>query len=421
MSLIAHQGPAAQLRRLLVEPWKQSQAARIANNDPTYLVGIDALDELDDKGGSVFLRALLDVQGELEGLKFLVTSREDPALVAYSNSLAGGQIYHLQDVPPAEANADLKSYLLEQLGHIANDVEIDQLVTDAAGLFIYAATVVEHVGVLTRPVGEQRTLLKRLLNVSSSATKNHSRNTTTTLDKLYLEILEEALNPDDPEQDLFQTRLDILHTFLSTVERTSPSVIAHLLSDDDAIPQTSGRSYDALDDSVANYVLGGLHAVLYIQHGQVMWFHKSFPDFVFDRGRSGRFYCDQGDRHRFLVDRCFGIMLQQLRFNIADIPTSFIFDRNNPRLQASVENNITSVLRYACRSWSHHLKEASPPGLLRALQSLHDFLKLHVLFWIETMNLLGQRGRCEGMLLEAQRVLTLLKVRSFFQRRRISD
>jgi hypothetical protein len=408
MSMIAHQGPAAQLRHLLVDPWKQSHAARVANNDPTYLVGIDALDELDAEGGSVFLRALLEVQGELEGLKFLVTSREDPALVAYSKNLAGGQICHLQDAPLAEVNADVKSYFVEQLGHVANDAEIDQLVIDSAGLFIYAATVVEHIGVLRRPAGEQRTLLKRLLNVSCSTNKNRSASATTMLDKLYLQIVEEALNPNDLEEDLFQNRLDILHTFLSTIERTSPSVVAQLLSDGDT---PTNRIQDALDDSVVNYVLEGLHAVLYVQDGRVMWFHKSFPDFVFNQGRSGKFYCNQGDRHQFLAERCFEIMLQHLRFNIADIPTSFIFDRHNPTLEASVEGNIGLVLRYTCRSWSHHLREAPVAGLAQVFQHLHSFLRLPVLFWIETMNLLGHRGLCEGMLRETQKTLASLQVR----------
>jgi hypothetical protein len=49
------------------------------------------------------------------------------------------------------------------------------------------------------------------------------------LDKLYLQILDTALDPDDPEPDLFQNRLRLLHTFLCTVERTSPSVATQLL------------------------------------------------------------------------------------------------------------------------------------------------------------------------------------------------
>jgi hypothetical protein len=44
------------------------------------------------------------------------------------------------------------------------------------------------------------------------------------------------------------------------------------------------------------------------------------------------------------------------------------------------------------------------------LGALHQFLDLPVLFWIEAMNLLKQRGRCEGMLREAQKRVIELKV-----------
>jgi hypothetical protein len=42
---------------------------------------------------------------------------------------------------------------------------------------------------------------------------------------------------------------------------------------------------------------------------------------------------------------------------------------------------------------------------------LHDFLQLPVLFWIETMNLLGLHKRCVGMLRNAQKWITSTEVR----------
>ena len=47
---------------------------------PPYLVIVDALDEVEDQGGSVFPKELLGTTNitDLRGLKFLVTSRPDP-------------------------------------------------------------------------------------------------------------------------------------------------------------------------------------------------------------------------------------------------------------------------------------------------------------------------------------------------------
>jgi hypothetical protein len=135
----------------------------------------------------------------------------------------------------------------------------------------------------------------------------------------------------------------------------------------------------------------------------VMWFHKSFPDFILDQTRSTeRYHCDPESHHKLLAEGCFRIMLQQLRFNMADIPDSSIFDKDNPTLRASVKRNIRPSLSYVSQSWSQHLTAGRVLDSAKVLETLLAFLQLPVLFWIETMNLLGLRGRCEGMLHKAR-------------------
>jgi hypothetical protein len=251
--------------------------------------------------------------------------------------------------------------------------------------------------------------LKRLLNASPS-------NATATLDTLYLQILRDALNPDDPEQDLFQQRLLILHTLLCTIERTSPSVVTHLLhnpseDDDDDHPKWTSKGQDMLDDGIAKSLVAKLHAVLYHQGHQVMWFHKSFPDFIFDRARSTeRYHCNQVSHHSLLAAGCLRIMRDGLHFNMADIPDASTFDKDNPALQASVERHIRPPLMYASQSWSQHLTAGRVIDSGEALQTLHGLLQLPVLFWIETMNLLGLRGRCDDMLRKARDWMSSTKV-----------
>jgi len=88
-----------------------------------------------------------------------------------------------------------------------------------------------------------------------------------------------------------------------------------------------------------------------------------------------------------------------LRFNMGNIMSSFLFDRDNAiALSEQVNQNISAVLRYSSHHWTHHL----PSPQLINIDNLHccisEFLQIRVLFWIEAMNLLGLRNHCTPML-----------------------
>jgi NACHT domain len=402
-------GPRSQLMGLLIEPWQKSALARLAANEPCYVVPIDALDELERKGGAQFLGTLFDVLEKevLSGLKFFVTSRSDPGLVKQITSFPDKQVCRLEEVPLLESSADIKLYLEDNLADCATVEQIQQLVLDSAGLFIYAATVVEYVS--EREVEEQKGLLKRLLSPSPSPSSRRTRGATAALDQLYLQMLETSLvdprDKDDP--DAFQDCLSILHTFICTVERTSTAVAVAILN------ASVGKPDAEVDVGMAEGVLNRLHAVLYRQGGKVMSFHKSFSDSLFDKSRSQRFFCDQGQHHLLIAKGCFAIMNEQLRFNIADIPSSHHLDCENPTLAASIEANILPPLRYASVDWGAHFAVISHDRAEALAEHLAYFVQLRILFWMEAMNLLGQRGRCHGILRTAQRWLLKAKVGSF--------
>ena len=138
---------ANQLKDLLVDPWQ-----KFANDSSTSellpcLVIVDALDEIDDRGGSEFLRDLLGTikEGHLRGLKFLVTSRPDPELAELCSSFESGAICRLYEVPTANVEADIDTYLRTSLPELQDEPQLATLVRRADGLFIYAATVVRYI------------------------------------------------------------------------------------------------------------------------------------------------------------------------------------------------------------------------------------------------------------------------------------
>ncbi|KAF8153168.1 hypothetical protein B0H34DRAFT_94878 [Crassisporium funariophilum] len=384
-----------QMKDLLVGPWLQSEATRDSELSP-YLIVVDALDEIVGNGGSKFLRHLLNAVDEynLPGLKFLVTSRSDPELVQLCEEFTSEAICRLQDVPIKEAESDIQTYLEASLPMLAGSPELVELLRRASGLFIYAATAVRYLTLSGSFTAKEQT---EMLNDLFSKTyeSDSASDAMSLIDGLYQQIMCDAFHK--LKGKFLTRRLRILFTFLCTAERTSASVAAALLSED--------------DEEAARAVLRSLHPVLYTQDDHVYWYHASFPDFIFDQTRSNfsvrgekfAFWCKESDHHNLLGDSCFRVMESGLRFNMGNIKSSFLFDHDNVyALSEQVGKNITPVLKYSSRSWVHHLP---PPELVdtrNLCKCILDFLQIRVLFWIEAMNLLGSHSQCTPMLHRAR-------------------
>ncbi|PPQ85245.1 hypothetical protein CVT25_010018 [Psilocybe cyanescens] len=384
-----------QMQELFVGPWLDP----LRPHDPaTYLVIVDALDEIDESGGSKFLDLLLTTinQQHFIGLKFLVASRTDPRIVEICHSFESRAICRLQDVPIEDADVDIERYLDIKLPSIVGRPEITEIRRRASGLFIYAATVVR---ILTSSQSITDIEQMRRLNKFLSKPSGISRRGKSPIDELYEQILCEAFSDFMEEEDL-NPRLRILFTFLCTFERISTSVAAALMDD---------------DDKLAKAVLNDLHAVLYIQDGRVFWYHASFPDFLFSQHRSNfrigneeyNFWCDEVAHRNLLATSCLRVMNSDdcgLRFNMGDIRSSYLLDSEHVEvISEQVNKNIRPVLRYSLFHWVAHL--SYPPSFDDArniLSRILEFLQIRVLFWIEAMNLLGSVRECTPMLHKAQ-------------------
>ena len=391
-----------QMEDLFVGPWQQSEPDR--PELPPYLIVVDALDEIEANGGSMFLQDIIKTinRHPLRGIKFLVTSRPDPRVVELCKSFSSNAVCRLQDVPIDRVGSDIIKYLRVKLPDFVGRPELETMARLAAGLFISAATIVKY---LTPPVpitvDEQCELLRKL-HVQERFSASNARRPLQ-IDELYQQILRDAFSGLD--DDLFKSRLRILYTFLCTFERISTSLTAALLSGSDA---------------TATAVLNGLYAVLYCKDDRVLWYHASFPEFIFSQTRfRSTFELDRRQismsickaRHTLLTTRCFDVMKESLRFNIGDIPSSFVLDADDPELMKRVDTNIKDVLRYASRYWARHLAETDETNAnCEDLgDCITDFLHIRILFWIEAMNLIQSSGQCTTMLQRARE--WVLKVR----------
>jgi len=407
--------PSKQMQDLFVGPWQKSAGAR-PHDLPPYLIVIDALDEVDDRGGLAFLQALLTTiqKGHLQGLKFFVTSREDDKVASLCDQFSSDVVCRLHKVAEEDVSADILRYLDAELP-LLDKSEHAELAQQAGGLFIYAATAVRYMTPqdgLTRE--EQLTLMGSLVGDSHGLKPwdpNEGSEPLLQVDILYRQILSEAFGK--LKNELRLARLKILYTFLCTEECVSTSVAAELLSD----------SSDMVER--AKQVVSDLHAVLYINSGKVFWYHASFPDFIFTQARSKfpmtipqsstspqivDMSCDSASHHALLTYSCFRIMMSGLHFNICNLPSSFLFDSEVHNLQ--VEEKICDILKYACQYWAKHMLQATSSDH-KALQAhVVDFLHSRVLFWIEAMNLLQVSFQCSHMLQEVCNYI--VKVRKLY-------
>ena len=385
-----------QMDELLAKPWMASLVCRECLQVPVVIV--DALDEND--GGTNFLEELLHSvkSGKLAGIKFLVTSRPEPTLVDMCKSFPENAVCKLHEVDTANVQKDIERYLCEALPDLKDDPNLVVLAQQAGGLFIYASTVVRFIS----PYPPLSTCEKseQLQNMLSSWPVSDGQDGRLAVDELYDQILGVAFRDDRVRH----RRLQILHTVLCAEIRINISVLADL----------SGT-----DQDTAKRVVDSLHAVLFIssEDNYVYWYHASFPDFLFNERRAKfqislypnyptheiNVFCDSSARHAILAHQCFSIMLEFLHFNMCGLDSSYIFDSDVSELSDKKHRNLTSTLQYASRCWAKHLLKVVPAenDTNDLFLCLNNFMSNKLLFWIETMNLIGAVFECSPLLKDA--------------------
>ncbi|KAG8794307.1 hypothetical protein FRC12_024968 [Ceratobasidium sp. 428] len=357
-----------QFRQLIYEP-----LVEVKDTLPTYLVVIiDALDECDDNRGADILKCLLLYARDLP-VKFFVASRPDPKILdsmRQKGEYAPAEL-RLHDLDRSIVGEDIRTYLVTKLAPPRvqlSAAHLDILVERSGVLFIYAATVVRYIEADNFSRGT-----KRMKEVLASASNGAASNSDKEINELYTMILAAAF--DDPgltESDRTDAR-QILHTVVCAQEPLSMEVMAGLLG---------------LDSETLHAALRPLLSVLQVSDtAQVITtLHESFPDYLLDENRSGRFYCDAQEHNARLTRCCLEqVDIYDSPFNICGLESSYVFDKDVPDLTTRVEKAISRELRYACHYWSAHIMLA---GECQALAStLLNFLSNRFLLWLEVMNL----------------------------------
>ncbi|THU81943.1 hypothetical protein K435DRAFT_766978 [Dendrothele bispora CBS 962.96] len=134
-----------------------------------------------------------------------------------------------------------------------------------------------------------------------------------------------------------------------------------------------------------------MQSVLYISDQLIYTFHASFADYIVSGDRSGGMYCNEIEQHTLLSHATLNHM-NNLRFNICDLPSSFLADKDVPDIEGRLKN-ISDTLDYACTLWGFHVARSN--GNDKLTKELESFVEAKSVFWIEAMNLMKKLPVCQ--------------------------
>ncbi|KAJ7732752.1 hypothetical protein DFH07DRAFT_780864 [Mycena maculata] len=337
-------------------------------HDRLPVVVIDALDECggqqqDKNYQKDLLATLTKWQSTQTRIKIFVTSRDEGQIRAVLGK--GGLLSRIlevgQNVTP-ESSRDIHQYLKHNFDSIRHNLdikdpwptklELQSLTERAAGLFIWASTVVQLV-----EEGPPMKVLRRVLTTGETGTD--------TLSQLYMGILNSRFTK---ETNLFNNLAGAI------IVSRIPLTLEELCK---LMPELS---YDDV-----SWACKQLKSVLDTQAG-LRFVHQSFVDFLVNLHPGDQFQIDKMAHEQKFADACFSSM-RELHFNMGDVETSYLRNDSNRGL---VEK-IPAQIKYSCQFWATHLKECGSEG--HTTHKFVEFMKSQLLYWLEVMSIQGMVGQ----------------------------
>ena len=368
-----------QMERLIVEPLRSA--------DVSTVIVVDALDECkDEEPSSAILSVLGRLVKQIPRVKFFITGRPEPRIkTGFRLPLLedATKVFVLHDVHPESINNDILLFLKHELSELArrhelegwpSDEHIGLLCQRAAGLFVYAVATVKFLDSKTRLPERRLDVIVNLpeCTVPEGKTQVKPR---TTLDSLYMSVLQMAFSEEDPDVD--SKVQSIIGAVVLLINPLPPAGIAELMN---------------LNPREVKLLLTSVQSLLILDEDPtqpVKSFHKSFPDFVTDPSRciDGRFYISPGNLHLELAINCLRVMNNGLEQNLLSLP-DYALNSEVKDLQTRIDGRISVALRYACQSWHNHLNMSSRGDFTDVISRIRFFLEEKFLAWLEVLSVL---------------------------------
>jgi len=371
----------SQMERIIVGPLK---ASRIQT-----LIIIDALDECkDEEPASAILSVLSRYADEIPNAKFFITGRPEPRIRSgfrLRPLRPITEVLRLHDVKRTSVDGDIKLFFRIRLTDITkarsdcdfsqdwpNSSDVDILCKKAAGLFIYASTVVNFIAFKNRTPTEQ---LDRIISLPQD-TAHEGRSG---IDLLYTQVLGQAVDEVGTDAEEIYSRFrTVLGAVLLVINPLSITALSDLLRMSN-IPTT----------------LRSLHSLLLVPddtEDPIRAFHKSFPDFLTDpvRCKDKQLFVEPAVHHTEIVLSCLRLMGERLKRNICNLEDYVILSEVKD-ISACKREYVGDALEYACCFWTQHLLKVphSSPHAEEVQEAIDKFFRTHLLYWIEVLALTG--------------------------------
>ncbi len=346
------------------------------------LVVIDALDENGDVTGENGLHKFLaqNLSRLPSNFRVFITSRVEDGIESVFVGAPSVRIKHMDDLElAAKTHDDILAFLKEKLPLDEFNHYGGELAKRAEGLFQWAAVAC---GYILKPPGSfgfsKKKCIEHLLKLSAD---HHGLDP---LDELYKDVLE-GYFIHQAARRLFCSVVGQLITTFEPLSICSLTTLRHHTdtSDDD-------DDYNSVVEMLRH--LGSLLSNVNSanQNLPIVPLHTSFRDFLTNKEKSGDFFVSPRDAHRQLAYSCLGLLLKDLKFNICNLESSYLANKDVEDLNSRVDKHIPPALLYACRFWDGHLEYIDLETEL--FVQLRTFFEKKLLFWLEVLSLTSDVG-----------------------------
>jgi len=359
-----------QMKKILLPPFDALSVV-----GPIVIV-IDALDECVNRDPIV--KCLINNANALPAnIRILITSR--PSEAQDLRACGWVQICELERL--SDEDEDLVRYVEDQLQKYRKILEpgdVKAIVFASEGLFQYASVVCK----------EMLSSFKYRTHESPEQTFTRLvKGTKAGLDGLYTGILENLYhNANDSDSDTFRVFRHVMSWILVAQDRFTHASLVDL-GRGLVLNQSTQAGYDPV--SMTLRPLGALFSGTQDPSEIVYPLHSSFRNFLLDPERSGRFYVGSAAfQHASISSASLRLLVKALRFNIADLETSYLLNRDVPHFEERVLSRVPRSLSYACAHWATHLSKSScPEDRFECTPEIVLLLDQKFLFWLEVLGL----------------------------------
>ncbi|KAJ3068339.1 hypothetical protein HDU99_003233, partial [Rhizoclosmatium hyalinum] len=225
------------------------------------------------------------------------------------------------------------------------------LIEKCDGLFIYARNICEY-------LRQQHLTPTAALEVISEFTMGP--------DGVYKAILDRAFKNDSRGE-----KLEMFHR-----------VFGVILGVQKPLGLLSLVNVGNLTESETETIIAEFRSILKIENGVVSVIHKSVKDYLSDPTRCNPSYC-VAEVETVLAHRCLQILCSNLHRNIANLDPSQEYSCSMLAQSKALNEDV----QYAVLYWSNHFPSIPSAEYIKIL---HDFCKTSLLYYLETMLLLGK-------------------------------